>query len=191
MKNILVQVEISARHIHLSVNNKDKLFGKNYQFKVLKKLSQAEEFAAKEVVDIKYGGKTIKNIRVICPERKNSQIEITKTDARHLKLKTPIRLSGNVAGAPKIDVIGPKGKVKVAVIVAQRHIHISKDEAKKLGLRNNQKVDLFIKNKIRPITLHDLVVRAKDDYSLSAHIDTDEGNAAGLDSCSTGEIVLK
>ena len=191
MKKKIVPVEISARHLHLSLKDLEKLFSKGYELQPIKQLSQAKMYAAKEVVDIKHGQRTIKKVRVVGPIRSKSQIELTKTEARYLKIKAPVRLSGNVVGAPKIEVVGPKGKAQAAVIIAQRHLHVSNKQAKELGLKNKQKISLHVKSKARSITFHELVVRAKDEYNLAAHIDTDEANAAGLDVCSIGELIIK
>ena len=191
MKKIYTMIEISARHIHLSKKDKEKLFGKNYELKIFKKLSQASDFAAKEQVIIKYNNRKIKDVRVVGPERKQSQLEISKTDSRYLKFDAFIRLSGDLKGVSKIDVIGPKGKTQIAVIIAKRHLHISDEEANQYGLNSKKQISIFVKNKYRPLTFHNVIIRKHPDYKLAMHIDTDEGNAADLSGNSKGKIISK
>jgi len=189
MKNNIIPIEISARHIHLSRFTLDKLFGKGYSLKNIKPLSQTGEFAADETVDVKHKNKIIKNVRVVGPVRSESQLEITKTDARSLRLKTPVKQSGDLKDVPVVVVIRGNKKAQTKVIVAMRHLHVNQEEAKALKIKNNKKVSILIESKDRSTTYHDFVVRVKAGYNLSAHLDTDEANAAGLDVCAIGKLV--
>ena len=188
MKKIKIQVEVSARHIHLSQKDLDVLFGKKYYLKKLKDLSQHGQFAAKEEVA------SVKNkefsFRIVGPVRKESQIEISRTGAIDLGIDVPLKLSGDLKKVKSlIEVKGPKGKVKVKAIVAKRHLHCLLEEAKRLGLKKNQKVKVLIKGE-RELVLHNVIVRPEEEYNLSCHIDTDEANASGLGSvCGSGFLI--
>jgi putative phosphotransacetylase len=183
-----VMVEVSARHVHLSQKDVEKLFGKGHELKLMRELSQPSDWAAKERVKINNKGREIKNVRVIGPLRKKSCLEISETDARFLR--TP-KLNVKIASDEKdykILVIGQKGKVKVPVIIKQRHLHASVDEAKKLGLKNNERIKVKIKGR-RALIFDNVVVRTHPAYRLAVHLDTDEGNAAGIDGEGEGQII--
>ncbi len=184
-----IPIEISARHVHLSKKDLKKIFGKDYKLKSLKKISQPGQFAAKEKVKL-INKKNKLDARIIGPIRKKSQCEISITDAYKLKIKKipPIRISGNLKGAPKITIKGPKGKTKIPVIIAKRHLHLTKEQAKKLKLKNKQKISIKTKGK-RSIMFNEVIVRAGDENYLAFQIDTDEGNAAGIKDKTFGEIV--
>jgi len=172
---IKIPVEVSARHIHLSQADLDKLFGKNYKLKKLRDLSQTGEFVAKEILT----GLGLK-FRVIGPARKESQIELSQTDAIKLNINADLRLSGDLKNIKNyLEIKGPKGKAKVKVIIAKRHLHCSKEQAKKFGLKNNQKVNVEISGD-RGLIFNNIIVRVDASYNLSCHIDTDEANACGL-----------
>jgi len=179
--NKKVTIEISARHIHLCQKDLDYLFGKNYKLKKLKKLSQAHDFAAKEKIDMKLGKSILKGVRIVGPVRKETQIEISLTDAFNMGVKSVLRLSGNLKGTPGAILIKGKKKIKIkqGVIIAQRHLHCSPGEAKLLKLKNGIFVSIKVEGK-RGATFHNIKVRAKQGYKLSLHLDTDEGNAAGI-----------
>jgi len=181
MKKIKIPVEVSARHIHLNQKDSDKLFGKNHEFKKIKDLSQLGEFAAEETVTIKTKKNQINKVRVLGPLRDYSQVEISATDAYSLGINPPVRMSGKLDGAERIFIIGPKGSIdkKEVVILANRHIHMSKDEAKKYKIRNCQKVKVQIHGE-RGAVLDNVRVKIKDTYRLDMHIDLDEANAVGL-----------
>jgi len=135
-----IPIEVSARHIHLTQKDFEKLFGKENPISPIKKLSQEGEFAAEEKVSLIGKDKRIDDVRVLGPFRKNSQVEIALTDAYHLKLNPlpKIKVSGDLANTTKILVHGPKGIIKAPCIIAQRHLHCSEEEAKKLKIKNNQ-----------------------------------------------------
>jgi propanediol utilization protein len=188
---IKIPIEVSARHIHLSKNDLDKLFGEGYELKKKNDLSQSSDFAAEEVLDIEVNGKIIENLRVVGPVREETQIEISLTDAVKLSVEVPLRLSGDVKGSHFVTIIGPNGKVDLTegLIIAQRHIHCATNDLQKFGLKAGQKVSVKVESG-RPITFHDVEIRVKDDYKLCLHLDTDEGNAAGIDKKAEGIIVL-
>lgn len=176
-----VPVEVSARHLHLDKKTLEKLFGKGYKLTVLEKLSQPDEFAAKETVKVKTEKGTFENVRIVGGLRDNSQFELSKTDAFSLGIDPPIRVSGNIKDTPGVILVGPEGSVKLneGVIIAKRHIHCTPAEAKRLELEDGKEVSVKITGK-RELTFHSVVVRVDKNYKLSCHIDTDEGNAAAV-----------
>jgi len=188
----IVPIEISARHIHLSKKDLETLFGFGYKLKKLKNLSQPGLFAAKEVVDIKRGNQKITNVRIIGPVRNQTQIEISLTDAVNFGIKIPIRRSGNLKNSPGITLIGPKGKINIkeGLIVAWRHIHLGPQKAKKLGLKDGDLVSIKTKGKRALIFKNVLVRIINKNFKVEVHLDTDEGNAAGITKKGAG-ILLK
>lgn len=188
-KKIFVPVEVSARHIHLSQSDLDILFGQGYGLKKIKQLTQPSDFAAKETVDIQASEGQL-NLRVVGPIRKETQIEISLTDALNLGLEAPVKLSGNIEGSCGAFLIGPKGKVdlKKGVIIAVRHLHCHTKEAEKLSLKQGQTVSIEIAGK-RGLIFNNIKVRVGEGYKLCFHIDTDEGNAAGIDRRAKGVLI--
>ena len=177
-----IPIEISARHIHLSRKDLEKLYGKDYKLKPVHFLSQKGEFASEEVVElINERSKEKLNARILGPVRNESQAEISITDAYNLKLKQmpSLRVSGDLNGTSSIIIKGPKGKIKAKVIIAERHLHCNEEEAKRLGLKNNQIVKIKIIGK-RGLIFDNVIVRIGKNYKLALHLDTDEGNAAGI-----------
>jgi len=195
---IQVPVEVSARHIHLSQKDLETLFGSGYQLKKKKILTQPCDFAAEETLSIKNNSNILENVRVVGPVRENTQVEINRTDAVKLGVNPPVRLSGDVEGSSAVTVVGPKGEVNLekGLIIAERHIHCATDEAKKLKLKNittlknGDKVSVKIEGQ-RPVTFHNVRVRVGNDYKLCLHLDTDEGNAAGINKTGIGTISQK
>lgn len=193
-KETLVPVEISARHIHLSREDVDVLFGKKYQLKSVKKLSQGLDFAAEETVDIEYNEQEIKKIRVVGPERPNTQLELTLADAYKLKADIPIRISGNIAKTPGFRIVGPAGVVvkKEGMIVAKRHLHISPQDAEKFSLKTGEPVSIVCGGDgERELVFNKVEVRVGEGFKLGVHIDIDEANAAGLKTCAIGKLLLE
>jgi len=186
-----VMVETSARHVHLSREDLDTLFGQGYQLTVKKELSQPGQFASAERVDVVGPKKTLSGVTILGPVRKATQIEISMTDARSIGVEAPIRESGNTAGSAPCRLVGPKGEVELrqGVIVAKRHIHMKPDDAQKFGVHDKQIVSVKIENDQRSVIYDDVVVRVSEDYSLTMHIDTDESNAAGIKRGVFGAIV--
>jgi propanediol utilization protein len=190
MINKKVPIEVSARHIHLTKKDFEKLFGNQNPISPIKKLSQEGEFAAEEKISLVNKDKRINNVRVLGPFRKNSQVEIALTDAYHLKLNPlpKIKVSGDLANTTKILVRGPKEQLKIPCIIAQRHLHCSETEAKKLKIKNNQIIKVKILGK-RGLIFENIIVRTNPKYRASVHLDTDEGNSAGISGKTFGEIV--
>ena len=177
-----IPVGISNRHIHLSREHIDILFGEGYQLTPLKELSQPGQFACKEVLTIVGPSlKPIENVRVLGPERTDSQVEISRTDSYTLKVKPPVRESGKIAGSAPISIIGPKGIVilKEGCIIANRHIHMSTEDGKRFGVEDNSYVTVDV-NSERRTRFYDVQVRVSDKFRLEMHLDTDDANAAAL-----------
>jgi len=190
-KVVKIPIEVSARHCHLSKEDLVKLFGTGYELKVLKQLTQPSDFACQETINIKMGDNEIKNVRVVGPTRKQTQVEISKTDAISLGVDAPLRLSGNLEKSAGIFLQGPAGTVelKEGLIIARRHIHCSLKEAKEIGLRAGQLVSVEVKGE-RAVTFHCVEVRAGENYKLCLHLDADEGNAAGINKVDQGVLSL-
>jgi len=187
-KHILV--EVSIRHVHLSREDIDLLFGKGYELTIFKQLSQPGQFAAREKVTLENNGRKIERVRVLGPERKETQVELSRTDAIYLKIDAPLRESGNLNETPGIKIEGPKGcvKLKRGVIVAQRHLHASEEEAKELGIKNGQLISIKVHGKKGTI-FNNVLVRVGPKYKLAVHLDTDEGNAACIKGKTYAEII--
>ena len=185
-----ILIEVSARHIHLARQDLEKLFGADYELTKIKQLSQPSDFACHETADIQVGSKKIEKVRIVGPLREQTQVEISKTDAFFLGVNPPIRLSGDLSDSCGIKLIGPNGEVDLekGLIIALHHIHCTKSEAEELGLKDNDAVAVKIDSG-RPVTFYDVLVRVRDDYKLCMHIDTDEGNAAGINKIGAGQIL--
>lgn len=177
-----IPVGISNRHIHLSREHVDILFGKGYQLTKLKDLSQPGQYACKEQLTIVGPSmRAIEGVRVLGPERKASQVEISRTDSFVLKVKPPVRESGDIKGSAPITIIGPKGIVTLSegCIIANRHIHMSEEEGKAFGVVDNEYVDVELCGERRSL-FYDVQIRVHKDFRLEMHIDTDDANAAGV-----------
>lgn len=180
--NDTVSVGVSNRHIHLSTADLETLFGKGYELTPIKDLSQPGQFACKETLTIVGPSlRPIENVRVLGPVRKASQVEISRTDSFTLKVKPPVRESGDIAGSAPVTIIGPKGVVtlKEGCIIANRHIHMSTDEGAQFGLSDGDYVDVEVSG-ARHTKFYDVQVRVHKDFRLEMHIDTDDANAAGI-----------
>lgn len=186
-----VPVGVSNRHIHLSTEDLETLFGKGYELTPIKDLSQPGQFACKETLTIVGPSlRPIENVRVLGPVRKASQVEISRTDSFTLKVKPPVRESGDIAGSAPITIIGPEGVVtlKEGCIIANRHIHMSTDEGAAFGLCDGQYVDVEVSGE-RRTKFYDVQVRVHKDFRLEMHIDTDDANAAGIGNGAIVKIV--
>jgi len=174
-----VPVGISARHIHVSQADLDILYGKGYQLTVKKDLSQIGQFAANETVDLVTEKSSFKNVRILGPVRKETQVEIALTDALKLKLAVPVRDSGDIKGSAGITVVGPQGTVelKEGVIAAGRHIHMNLEDAKNFGVKDRDIVKVYCDGE-RGLTFDNVLIRVHESFTLEMHIDTDEANAA-------------
>ena len=176
-----VHIGVSARHIHLSTEHIEILFGKGYVLKEFKALSQPGQFAADDVVSVQGPKGRIDKIRILGPARGKTQLEISRTDSFGLGIHPPLRQSGDIAGTPGIKVIGPAGEVDLTqgVIVAARHIHFHTEDALKWGITDKQMLRVKL-NGERPLIIENVLARVSDQFALDLHIDTDEANAAGV-----------
>lgn len=188
-----VNIEISARHIHLSQDSLAILFGSNYQLHIYKNLSQPGQFSTSETIDIKSNFNLIKNVRIVGPLRSQTQVELSLTDCRFLKINAPILVSGDLdKSIGGITLIGPKGSIvlKTGVIVAQRHLHIEPKKAQDMNIKNGDSISVKIDGQ-RSLVFNNIAVRSREGIDkLALHIDTDEANAANLSNASEGEIIL-
>lgn len=185
-----VPVGVSARHIHLSEAHITILFGEGYELKEFKALSQPGQFAAQETVSIVGPKCKMDKVRILGPARPFTQIEISRTDAFSLGINPPVRESGHVEETPGLRVIGPVGEVELdqGVIVAARHIHFHTSDADKWGIQDKQLLRVKV-NGERPLIFENVIARVSEQFALDMHIDTDEGNAAGVKTGDIAEIL--
>lgn len=176
-----VPVGVSGRHVHLSKEDLATLFGEGYELTVKKELSQPGQFAAEEVVTLVGPKSVISNVRILGPLRSQTQVEISRTDGFTLGVRPPVRQSGDIAGSAGITIVGPVGAItiKEGVIIAQRHIHMSPEDAEKFGVSDKDTVSVRVDG-ARALIFTNVLVRVRDDFRLDFHIDTDEANAAML-----------
>lgn len=177
-----VPIGVSNRHIHLCREHLEILFGKGYELTPFKDLSQPGQYACKELLTIVGPSlRPIENVRVLGPLRKSSQVEISATDSYVLKVKPPVRESGNISGSAPIRIIGPRGIVELdeGCIIANRHIHMSPDDGARFGVRDGDTVTVDVDGK-RRTRWYDVQVRVHPDFRLEMHVDTDDANAAGI-----------
>lgn len=184
-----VLVETSARHIHVSREHLDILFGEGYELTKKKDLSQPGQYACAERVDVVGPKKTLPGVSILGPVRPATQVELSLTDARSIGVAAPIRESGDIAGTGACKLVGPCGEVEIAegVIAAKRHIHMTTADAAEMGLTDKQIVSVKIASEGRETIYGDVVVRVNDNFALAMHIDTDESNAACAGT--VGEII--
>lgn len=185
-----VPVGISNRHIHLSEREVTILFGEDYELVPFKPLSQPGQYAAEEVVTIKGPKGSIEKVRVLGPTRRQTQIEVSRTDCFTLGIIPPVRDSGDLENSVGVDIIGPNGTVTLneGVIIAQRHIHMHTKDAENYGLEDKDRVYVQTGGD-RSIIFENVLIRVSDKFSLEFHVDTDEGNAASLKNGQMVEIV--
>ena len=176
-----ITVNVSARHVHLSKEHLEILFGKGYELTPIRELMQPGEFAAKETVMIAGPKGVIQNVRVLGPLRKKTQVEISKTDGYALGIDAPVRESGNHKDTPGCILVGPMGALtlKDGVICAMRHIHLPKDLAEKWNLTDGQMVKVSSCGQ-RRVVFDKVLVRVSEKYLPEMHVDTDEANASGI-----------
>lgn len=187
-----VLVEISARHVHVSQQDLETLFGKGYELTVKKMLSQPGQFACEERVKVIGTKGEFPAVSILGPVRPETQVELSLTDARSIGVVAPVRESGDLAGTGACKIVGPCGEVEIdhGVIAAMRHIHATPEDAKELGLENGEIVSVAIPTSNgRNLTFGDVVVRVSEKYALAMHIDTDEANAAGMAPNTMGTII--
>ena len=185
-----ILVETSARHLHVTQQDLEKLFGAGHQLTPKKELSQPGQYASEEKVTV-VGPKGELKMTILGPTRSSTQVEVSLTDARTLGLKTPVRESGDIAGSAACKLVGPAGEVelKEGVIAAKRHIHMHPDDAARFGVQDKQVVGVRITTDGRSLVFDDTVVRFNPTYALAMHIDTDESNAAAAAGEVYGELV--
>jgi acetate kinase len=186
-----IPIAISARHVHLTRETVDILFGKDYELTPFKPLSQPGQFAANETVTLVGPRNKIEKVRILGPLRSKDQVEISKTDEFFLGIDAPVRESGNVAGSPGIILDGKAGTttIKEGVIVAWRHIHMHPNDAAVFGVQDQDVVSVDVEDKERPLTFKNVIIRVSDKFKLEMHIDTDEGNAAEIKSGEEGILM--
>ncbi len=186
-----VPVGISGRHLHVTQEHLEILFGKDYKLTVLKDLSQPGQYAAVEKVDVvSPEGKLLAGVRILGPVRPASQVEISKSDAIRFKFVAPVRSSGDVKASGPATLIGPKGQVEISegVIIADRHIHFSLDEAKEFDVVDRQIVSLRVGG-IKAGILDNVLCRVHANFKLDCHLDTDDGSAFMLNTGDKVELI--
>lgn len=188
---LTIEIEASGRHIHLSRAHVDALFGPGHRLTPVKKLSQPGQFACQERVTLIGPKGELKNVAVLGPERGESQVEISLTDAAALGITPPIRQSGDLSGTPGLSVRVGERIVTLdhGLIAAQRHIHMTPEDAARLGVADDQRVRLTTFT-ARPVVFHDVVVRVSPRFSTMVHLDYDEANACGFKRGDRGMILL-
>lgn len=186
-----VLVETSARHVHVTKEVFEVLFGEGNELTVKKYLSQPGQYASEQRINVVGPKKTLANVSILGPFRKDNQVELSATDARSIGLDVVIRESGDIKGTPGCVLEGPNGKVEIkeGVIVAKRHIHMTPKDAEEFGLKDKEIVSVKVSNDVRSTVFGDVVVRVRDDFALAMHIDTDESNAAFVAPGTFGEVI--
>jgi len=178
-KNGEIKVGVSARHVHLSREDLDTLFGKGYELTKVKTL-MGREFASGEFVTLVGPSlRSIEKVRILGPCRPKTQVEISRTDTFVLKVSPPVRPSGQVEGSASIVLVGPKGTVylKEGVIIANRHIHLTPEYAAKHSIEDGDYVDVMVEGE-KPTKFYDVQVRVRDDFNVEMHLDTDDANSS-------------
>jgi acetate kinase len=179
---VRVPVAISGRHVHLTQATLERLFGVGYALRVHAALNQPGQFAAEETVSLIGPRGRLDHVRIVGPTRSENQVEVSRSDEFMLGLDAPVRESGDLAGTPGIIIEGPNGQLALdhGVVCALRHIHMTPGDALKLGVHDQQKVEVEVESQSRRLIFGDVIVRVSPNYRLELHLDTDEGNAAGL-----------
>lgn len=182
-------IALSNKHIHLSQEHIDILFGKGHELVKFKDLSQPGQYACEEKVDL-VGSKGKLTVRVLGPARPETQVEVSLSDCFPLGVKAPIRESGDIEGTPGVKLVGPAGEVELekGVIVASRHIHMSNEDAKAFGVEDKDIVKVRTEGP-RGLVFENVLVRAKDSFKLEMHVDMEEGNAAGVKNGDLVELI--
>lgn len=186
-----VMVETSARHVHVTEETLEILFGKGYQLTKKKDLSQPGQFACEERVQVIGPKNSFPAVSILGPTRSADQVELSASDARSIGVAAPVRESGDIADSGACKLVGPKGEVelKEGVIIAKRHIHMTPEDAENYGVKDKQVVSVKIDSPERSLVFGDVVVRVSPKFKLAMHIDTDESNAVMAGRDATGVIV--
>jgi len=186
-----VLINLSNRHIHLSRDDVEALFGKGYSLTKTKDLMQPGQFACEECLTVKGPKGALEKVRILGPERKDTQCEILSSDVFRIGLPgVPVRESGQIEGSSPFEIVGPKGTVRKdkGLIIAKRHIHMDPASAGRFGVADKQLVRLRVAGE-RGIVFENVVIRVSASFALECHLDFDEGNACGIGSGARGEIV--
>jgi putative phosphotransacetylase len=188
--NKKIKIEVSARHIHLKKSDFEKLFGTGAELTVMKELSQPGMFAANETVSIKNENFQIDNLRIVGPLRDYTQIELSKTEARKFKINPPLRRSGDIKNSSGMIIISPKGEIEISdgVIIAKRHIHMTLKDSEEINVKDGDLLKVKTEGE-RGLIFENVVARVDENFSWAIHIDTDEGNAGGIEIVGKGEII--
>lgn len=191
MKTAEIPLGVSNRHIHLAATDMEALFGAGYQLKVKRMLCQSGEFAAAESLTLLGPRGRIDRVRIVGPLRTETQVEITPNDAHKLGIDPMVRASGDLDGSPGLKLIGPAGELDLSqgAVVSHRHIHMSPQEAQRLGLRNKDHVMVRARG-VRGVIFENVLVRVHDSFVLEMHLDTDEANGALVHSGDCLELLL-
>ena len=187
-----VKIGLSTKHVHVSQEDIEALFGKGHELTPTKDLVQPGQFACEEKVDIVGPKKTLTGIRVLGPARKETQVELALTDARTIGIKAPVRESGKLEGTPGCKLVGPCGEVELdhGVIAALRHVHLSAAQAEEAGVKDKDVISIKIGGE-RGLVFDNVLVRAGEGHEREVHLDTDEGNAAGCGPDAVCELIVK
>lgn len=185
-----VNVGLSNRHIHVSEQDLESLFGKGYKLTEMKPLSQPGQYASEELVDIVGPKGILKKVRILGPTRKETQLEVSVADARSIGVNAPIRDSGDLEGSPGCKIIGPHGEIEIpkGVIIAARHIHMTPEDAGNFGVKDKDFVNVEVGGE-RGLIFKNVLIRVSPSYSLEMHIDIEEGNAARLKNGDSVEVI--
>lgn len=188
MKRLFVELEASGRHVHVTREQAMALFG--HSLTPARPLSQPGQFLAKERLTVAGPKGEFRQVAVLGPERKAAQVEISLTDGRQLGLTPPVRLSGDVENSPGCRLIGPEGEITISqgVICAQRHIHMTPEDAARFGVKDGQTVKLQTYTH-RPVIFDELAVRVSKDFATFVHLDYDEANACGFQKGDLGRLL--
>lgn len=176
-----ILVEMSARHVHVTQQDLETLFGAGATLTPKRDLSQPGQYLSEERIDLIGPKKTIANVSILGPVRPETQVEVSLTDARTLGVNAPVKMSGDIAGSGSITLKGPAGEVTIAegVIAAQRHIHMTPEDAEAMGLKDGQMVSVKVDSE-RGVVFNETVLRVSPKFATAMHIDTDEANAVML-----------
>lgn len=179
---MVLPVGVSVRHVHVSAEDLEVLYGPGYRLTPLRDLYQEGEFAAKEVVAL-VGPRmrALENVRILGPMRSRTQVEVSRTDAVYLGINPPVRASGDLIGSSPITLVGPKGTLILpeGAIIANRHIHMGLDDAQHFGVTDNQLVQVEVLGD-KGLVFNNVQVRVKESFRLEMHLDTDDANASGI-----------
>ncbi|NLJ78230.1 MAG: phosphate propanoyltransferase [Tissierellia bacterium] len=188
--DLKLPIALSNRHIHLSQEDVEILFGEGYELTYMRDLSQPGQYACEERVDVVGPKNTIKGVRVLGPTRGSTQLEVSITDAFKLGVEPVIRNSGDIADTPGAKLVGPKGEVELeeGIIIAARHIHMHTDDGKRFGVEDNDIVKVKTEGP-RAVVFENVLVRVDDSFALEMHVDLEEGNASGVKNGDMVELI--